>query len=79
LESPSKPWSTRLYEGVKEVPELIASSFSMPPNLVLAQALTKIVGILVGVDKDRKDKEEMARRSGIYYLLKLTEKMKRSI
>jgi hypothetical protein len=66
-----KRWLSRAFDVAKQVAELAASFFSMPPNYTIAKVLAAIGSILVDVHSENAKNEGV--RSGMYYLLKLHE------
>ena len=58
---------------VKKAPELVAGCLSLPPNVALARILSAVAGILIDVRDQKGAKNEAMKRSGLYYLLKVSE------
>ncbi len=71
INAPSKKWYYRAFDAAKQVPELATAYATMPPNLAIAKTLTAIGNILVDIHAEQAENE--AKRSGMYYLLKLKE------
>lgn len=73
LEAPSKRWYSRAMDATKQVPELVTSFATMPTHLAIARALSALGGVLVDIHAEKAERN--ASRSGMYYLLKLSNSM----
>ena len=71
INKPSKRWYYRAFDAAKQVPELATAYATMSPNLAIAKTLAAIGNIFVDIHAERAENE--AKRSGMYYLLKLKE------
>lgn len=71
LESPDKRWYNRAFDVAKQVPELATSFATLPTADAITKALTAVGGVLV--DVHQTSKKSAAKRTGFYYLLKLSK------
>lgn len=71
LGKPTKGWTGRGFEFVKQVPEIASAFATMPPSLAIAKALAAAGAVFV--DLHGKSAKREAARSGMYYLLRLRD------
>jgi hypothetical protein len=71
LSKPTKGWTARGFEFVRQVPELATAFATMPIGLTIAKALAAAGAVFV--DLDAKSAKREAARSGMYYLLRLRD------
>ncbi len=71
INAPSRKWYYRAFDAAKQVPELATAYATMSQNLAIAKTLAAIGNILVDIHAEKA--ENAAKRSGMYYLLKLKE------
>lgn len=71
INKPSKKWYSRAFDAAKQAPELVTAYTTMPTNIAIAKTLTAIGNIFVDIHAEEVEKQ--AKRTGMYYLLKLQE------
>lgn len=75
IHDPSKPWYRRAVDLAKSAPELASNFVSMPKHLAIAKLLAKIASTLADLRDDKLDKEHKMNRGGLYYLLKIKQRI----
>ncbi len=71
ISKPSRPWYKRIVSVAKDLPELIASFATLPPNLVVAKVLAKVCEVLADVRDEQLEAEGKAKRCAFHYLLRV--------
>lgn len=77
INNPSRPWYRRAVNIVKSTPELVSSFFTLPTNIAVAKVLAKFVEVLADLNNEKMDKDGNMKRSGFYYLLRMSDKLGR--
>lgn len=75
LSDPQKPWYRRAVDFAKSVPELAICFASMPLNIAIAKSLVSVATILSDSQENVQDRKRKITQSGMYYLLRLEEKL----
>ncbi len=77
ISNPSRPWYRRAVDVVKATPELVSSFFTLPTDIVVAKVLAKFVEVLADLNDEKMDKDGRMKRSGFYYLLRMSDRLGR--
>ncbi len=77
IESPKRPWTSRAIDFIKATPQLVSSFFTLPTNIAVANVLAKFVDVLSDIRNESIDKNQVMKRSNMYYLLKIQDMFKK--
>jgi hypothetical protein len=72
VNAPARAWWRRGLDFMKVVPEFAAGAFTMEPTTAIAKVLTTYAGQMFTEITARGDQREALKRSGLYYLLRLS-------
>jgi hypothetical protein len=77
MHRPAKSWLERGAEVVKVAPEIVPAVLTMDPHSLLAQALSAGAPILLADVVAKAKQQAELKRSGLYYLLRVKQRMSR--
>ncbi|MBA4336411.1 hypothetical protein C0416_01370 [bacterium] len=75
INTPSQPWYKRLIQFAQYTPEFVADLSSMPSNLAIAKILVRFTQEFGNIRDEQLAKEEQIRKNGLYYLLKIKDRI----
>lgn len=71
LARPQRPWHRRAADAAMSIPEIVGNFATLPVPLATAKLLATLVSVLADVRDDQLAAEGAAKRSGLYYLLRV--------
>lgn len=74
LSDSGQPWHKKLMDLAKDAPQLVVGFSTLPKNIAIAGILARLGVFLSDLRSEQLSKDEIRKRGGIYYLLKLANR-----
>jgi hypothetical protein len=69
-----QPWHKKLIDIGKDLPQLVLGFSTLPTNIAIANVLARLGVFFSDIRSEQLSKDEVRKRGGLYYLLKLSRK-----
>lgn len=74
LSDSGQPWHKKLMNLAKDVPQLVVGFSTLPTNFAIAGVLARLGVFFSDLRSEQLSKDEVRKRGGLYYLLKLSDR-----